>query len=287
MAGPRQPKLPIIKPKPPPPLTSVERSKIENHNMKQLVAPKPPHRILNEMVGGGVRFEYTENPPLPPGMMMGDMPQLHTLITDVEGDTSTGTGPSHEIAKNICAEHAIMGVVSRRYHAMSDTAKKGEKTKDELMVEDETPFELASIAIFKMLNEWEASGYELPQAISDVLYSQQMFIPVKQRLGWIRGSNMGYSTPITGGVNTAGRKRPMMMPAPGSIEQKNPVSFLNEIRGAVDYILLGTWGTGPNAVFTMGVNIDGVPYSGNGPNKKDAKKNCAKEILSKLYSIRT
>jgi hypothetical protein len=26
------------------------------------------------------------------------------------------------------------------------------------MVEDETPFELASIAIFKMFNEWEAKG---------------------------------------------------------------------------------------------------------------------------------
>ena len=30
-------------------------------------------------------------------------------------------------------------------------------------------------------------------------------------------------------------------------------SFLNEIRGTVDYILLGTWGTGPQQVFTMGV----------------------------------
>ena len=63
-------------------------------------------------------------------------------------------------------------------------------------------------------------------------------------------------------------------------------SFLNEIRGTVDYILLGTWGTGPQQVFTMGANIDGVPYSGNGPNKKDAKKACAKDILLKLYSIR-
>merc|ERR1719319_1482796 len=127
----------VIKPKPPPPLTSVEKGRIENHNMKQLVAPKPPFRILNEMVGGGVRFEYTENPPLPTGVAE-EVP-LHTLLTEVEGDT---------------------------------------------------PFELSSIAIFKMLNEWEASGFELPPAISDVLYSQQMFVPVKQRLEWIRGSNL-------------------------------------------------------------------------------------------------
>lgn len=259
--------------------------KIENHNMKQLVAPKPPHKILNEMTGGGVRFEYTENPPLPPGMMMEDMPALHTLITDIDGDVSTGTGPSHEIAKNICSEHAIMGVVSRRYHNMNEMADKGVKTKDELMLEDETPFELASIAVFKMLNEWEAAGYELPPAIEDVLYAQQMFVPVKQRLGWIRGSNLGYSTPIQGGVNLSNRKRPMTMPAGGSLEQKNPVAFLNEVRGPVDYEELGTWGTGPNMVFTMGVNIDGIPYSGTGPNKKDAKKACAQEILAKLYRI--
>jgi len=282
MAGPRVPKPVVIKPKPPPPLTSAEKGRIENHNMKQLVAPKPPFRILNEMVGGGVKFEYTENPPLPPGVAE-EVP-LHTLLTEVEGDTSTGTGPTHEIAKNICAEHAIMGVVSRRYATLG----QGGKTRDERLLEDETPFELASIAIFKMLNEWEASGFELPPALSDVLYSQQMFLPVKQRLEWIRGSNLGFTAPIVGGVNTAGRKRPMTMPAAGVLEQKNPVSLLNEIRGTPpDYVLLGTWGAGPKAVFTMGANIDGVPYSGTGANKKEAKKACAKDILAKLYSIKT
>ena len=39
----------------------------------------------------------------------------------------------------------------------------------------------------------------------------------------------------------------------------------------------------------MGANIDGVPYSGNGPNKKDAKKMCAiaaaKGLLNIDYSV--
>merc|ERR1719167_431137 len=133
--GPRAPKPQIIKPKPPPPLTSLEKQKIENHNMKQLVAPKPPHRILNEMVGGGVKFEYTENPPLPPDMMMEEMPSMHTLITEIDGDTSTGTGPSHEIAKNICSEHAVMSIVSKRYENMKELAEKGIKTKEEMLME--------------------------------------------------------------------------------------------------------------------------------------------------------
>merc|ERR1712059_91969 len=105
--------------------------------------------------------------------------------------------------------------------------------------------------------------------------------------GWAGSEVPIWASPpqSTGGVNLAGRKRPMSMPPGGSLDQKNPVSFLNEIRGTVEYMLLGTWGTGPSTVFTVGCNIDGVPYSGNGPNKKEAKKACAKDILGRLYRI--
>lgn len=254
--------------------------------MKQLVAPKPPHRILNEMVGAPVRYEYTENPPVPDELMTDEVAKLHTLMTVVDGDSSTGTGPNHEIAKNICAESAIMKVITRRYEEMNKKEQEG-KNKDDLLVKDETPFELASIAIFKLLNEWEAGGFELPQALVDALYSQQMVVPAKQRGDWIKSSNMGYSTAITGGLTTSCRKRPMARPTDECIESKNPVAFLNEIRGALDYVLVGTWGSGNGTIFTMGVNIDGVAYSGAAPSKKDAKKNCAKEILAKLYGIKT
>ena len=155
-----RPKSTVIKPKPPP-LTSEQRQRIENNNLKQLVAPKPPHKILSEMVGRSVKYEYTDNPPLPPGVIQ--LQQMHTLLTTIDGDKSSGTGPSFDIAKNICSEHAIMNVVAKRYEEMNKTAAEGSKTKEELLMEDETPFELASIAIFKMLNEWEAKGFELPQ----------------------------------------------------------------------------------------------------------------------------
>ena len=155
-----RPKSTVIKPKHPP-ITSEQRQRIENNNLKQLVAPKPPHKILSEMVGRSVKYEYTDNPPLPPGVV--ELQEMHTLLTTIDGDKSSGTGPSFDIAKNICSEHAIMTVVAKRYEAMNKTAAEGSKTKEELLIEDETPFELASIAIFKMLNEWEAKGFELPQ----------------------------------------------------------------------------------------------------------------------------
>jgi hypothetical protein len=70
---------------------------MDNYTIKQLVTPKPPHRILKEMIGDTVAFEYIENPPLPPGIVENRV--MHTLRTIIDGDTSSGTGPSHEIAK--------------------------------------------------------------------------------------------------------------------------------------------------------------------------------------------
>jgi hypothetical protein len=43
-----------------PPMSSDQLSRIENQNIKLLVTPKPPHRILKEMTGGNVAFEYIE-----------------------------------------------------------------------------------------------------------------------------------------------------------------------------------------------------------------------------------
>lgn len=277
--GINKPRPNVIKPKPPPPMTAEQKQHAENHNVKQLVAPKPPFVILNEMVGGGVQYEYTENPPIPD--FVGYLPQLHTLMTEIDGDISTGTGPRYEIAKNICAEHAIQGVVSRRYEGLKKLVESDTKTREELLLEDETPFELASIAIFKMMNDWQADGYEIPEPIQDVIYSRQGFIPAKQRLGWIRGSNMGFSAYQ---LDQQGRRKPINMP--GDTAGKNPVSFLNEIRGNVEYVLLGMYGNcEENYSFTMGCNIDGVPYSGSGKTKKDAKKNCSMDVLSRLYRI--
>lgn len=272
------------KPKGPPPLTSEQKQNIENNNMRHLVAPKPPHKILNEMLGCAAKYTYTANPPLPPGA--DQTAEMHTLITTIDWDTSSGTGPTNQIAKNICAEHAIMGVVARRYEAINDMAHKGIKSKQELMLDDETPFELASVAIFKMLNEWESKGVELPEDLNDVLYTAHTYWPVKHRLGWIRGSNMGFSTPLParkGSESGYHSKRPIS--AEEASSAKSPVGFLNELRGTVDYQELGSWGQGEQAVFSIGVNIDGIAYSGTGSTKKDAKRNCAIDILTRLYKV--
>jgi hypothetical protein len=49
---------------------------------------------------------------------------------------------------------------------------------------------------------------------------------------------------------------------------KNPVSLLNELRGSLDYACVSSWGSGTHQLFTMGVTIDGVSYTGTASNKK-------------------
>ena len=34
------------------------------------------------------------------------------------------------------------------------------------------------------------------QDLEDVLYTSHRFVPVKERMGWIRGSNLGYTTAL-------------------------------------------------------------------------------------------
>ena len=39
-------------------------------------------------------------------------------------------------------------------------------------------------------------GVFAPQDLEDVLYTSHRFVPVKERMGWIRGSNLGYTTAL-------------------------------------------------------------------------------------------
>ena len=63
------------------------------------------------------------------------------------------------------------------------------------------------------------------------------------------------------------------------------MQLLNEIRGGVVFNDIGVVGAPPNTIFTMGLEVDGKLYTGEGKSKKDAKKNCALEILKELYKI--
>merc|ERR1712029_750420 len=122
-------------------------------------------------------------------------------------------------------------------------------------MEDETPWlQLASLALFKLFNDWQAQGYVIP---SELLKTEgEMKVKPKQA-----------------------------KKVPDNPTDRHPVQLLNELRGGVTFNVVGSSGVTPNIIFTMGFEIEGIEYSGVGRNKKDAKKHCAMEALKTLYNI--
>merc|ERR1711862_96096 len=146
------------------PIPAAIKKKRINFRLKKILAPKSPLMILNEMVGAvNYSFVDTPAPMMPPGP---GMPHLFTAQCTVEGESFQGTGPSKQITKNICAEHVIQFVVTKKCNenrAKTQTASTvitdatGAATTKPNTMEDETPWlQLASLALFKLFNDWQA-----------------------------------------------------------------------------------------------------------------------------------
>ena len=192
-----------------------------NFRLRKVIVPKSPIMVLNEMVGA-VNYNFVDtHPPMP--MQPGQPPmQLFTATCNVrhliplcvveyrcmsltnlqvEGENFMGTGPSKQIAKNICAEHCIQYIVTKRCTESKNKAAEAAKQvaaaatatataegsdnngaaaaaaaggadgapaaapeglKPHEMT-DETPWaQLASLALFKLFNDWQAQGFAIP-----------------------------------------------------------------------------------------------------------------------------
>lgn len=260
------------------PIPNSIKKKRNNFRLRKLIVPKAPLMVLNEMVGQ-VNYTFVDNPPEVMAQMRPGLPPLFTAKCQLEGnETFFGTGPSKQIAKNICAEHAIQSVVVKKCETSKTLEQKneeGEPLKPNQM-EDETPWaQLASLALFKLFNDWQAQGYQIPTEL------------------WkAPNAEGGPATPGTGSVdgsqeNMEAAKRPQQ-PAkkiPENPTERHPVQLLNELRGGVTYNCVSEVGTSPNVVFTIATEIDGKTFNGEGRNKKDAKRNCAVEVLKTAYNI--
>ena len=190
---------------------SVKRKRI-NFRLRKVIVPKSPIMVLNEMVGA-VNYTFVDTHPPMPNMPNQPPMQLFTAVCtvsfkflndlkltrncllleptnlQVEGVNFQGTGPSKQIAKNICAEHCIQHIVTKRVAESktkaAEAAKQFVKTdgssdngaaaaagggggglpeglKPHEMT-DETPWaQLASLALFKLFNDWQAQGFAIP-----------------------------------------------------------------------------------------------------------------------------
>jgi len=66
---------------------------------------------------------------------------------------------------------------------------------------------------------------------------------------------------------------------------KNPVKLVNELRGQDNYHVVEEKGTSPTTIFVMAAEVDGNTFSGQGRNKKEAKRQCAMAIMAQLHNI--
>jgi len=329
------------------PLPAAIRKKRINFRLRKLLSPKSPLMVVNEMVGS-VSYNFIDAPA--GGGMAPGIPHLFTAQCVVDDQTFSGTGPSKQIAKNICAEHVIQYVVTKKCNEnrnkppvvdqqMADpnvqpsvpgfgddgTAPPGDgdAPKYNRQIEDETPWlQLASLALFKLFNDWQAQGYVIPAELLKNPNDPNNPTNIPQQAGQKPNQNPNPVIKPEPGFNQ--NPNPVIKPEPGFYQNlkpwvkpepvipkqdvqmghapapkapkkakeipanptdRHPVQLLNELKGGVVFSVVGTTGVTPNIIFTMGCEVDGQQYQGVGRNKKDAKKHCAMEALKALYNI--
>ena len=149
-----------------------------NFRLKKLIVPKAPVMILHELLGATVQYEVAD--PIHQAGQLGAMPNMPMLFLarTVYQDTEfVGKGPSKSIAKNICAEQVLQYIPTQSCsrpapaadmdtETAADTADSdagaGDAAKPNTF-ETDTPWSaLASLAMFKLFNDWQSQGYNLP-----------------------------------------------------------------------------------------------------------------------------
>jgi len=148
-------------------------------------------------------------------------------------------------------------------------------------MEDETPWlQLASLAMFKLFNDWQAQGFVIPQELM-----KNTSEAGNGEAKAAAGNGAGNMDVTMTNAPAAAVKPKQAKKMPDNPTERHPVQLLNELRGGVTFIVVGSSGVTPNIIFTLGCEIDGTQYTGVGRNKKDAKKHCAMEALKVLYNV--
>ena len=127
-----------------------------NFRLKKMVTPKAPVMILHELVGSSLplHYEVSELGQFEPAVKT--MPTLYMARVVHEGVEFIGKGPSKSIAKNIAAEQVLQFITTKSCSAQSMETEAGPS------LETDTPWSaLASLAMFKLFNDWQAQGYQL------------------------------------------------------------------------------------------------------------------------------
>merc|ERR1719400_97965 len=231
-----------------------------------MVTPKAPVMILHELVGSTLHYEVSDLSQFEPPIKT--MPTLYMARVIHEGVEFIGKGPSKSIAKNIAAEQVLQFITTKSCTTQSMESESGSS------FETDTPWSaLASLAMFKLFNDWQAQGYAVPPELMPgsglapapapgcgqvTMFGEspqpQQFMK-KQKPKKEKVAKEGDQT-----RHTAREDKEL----PPNFKMKNPVQLLSEMKGpgACEWEEQGQEGITPNCVFTLAVRVADDIFTG-------------------------
>jgi len=248
-----------------------------NFRLKKMLTPKPPMMVLFELVNHNeIQFENFISDP---------MTRLLRITARYDGKMFEGIGPSKSIAKNICSEQILQHIAFKS--CMKD-AENGSAAVNGSHGEEETPWTaLASIALFKLFNDWQSQGVDVP---ADLMRRA----PPAPAMG---GAGMGvmaaHEDQVMNDVEVKQESSPKQQKPkkergpkqlPENPTSRHPVQLLNEMEGQLEYTT-SVNGAPPNAIFDISVTLSNQTFKGSAKNKKDAKRFAAQAALQAIYNV--
>eukprot|EP00096_Caligus_rogercresseyi_P009461 TRINITY_DN321_c0_g2_i1.p1 TRINITY_DN321_c0_g2~~TRINITY_DN321_c0_g2_i1.p1 ORF type:complete len:298 (-),score=105.85 TRINITY_DN321_c0_g2_i1:287-1180(-) len=251
---------------------SITKRKRTNYRLRKSIVPKCPLMVLNEMIGS-VNYSFVENST--PSLANGAN-QHFTAVCTIEGKNYEATGLSKQIAKNNCAELAIQAIVAQKCKGPKKTVDSEGNPIKHYQMEDETPWaQLSSFALFKLFNDWQVRGFDVPKELLRPPSDTESNYATTPKLDKAPGNPISEESKSVRGVSKK---------IPDNPTERHPVQLLNEMKGGVSYNLIEERPTTP-VTFVMSAFINGIKFTGEGKNKKDAKRNCACNALKQIYGI--
>lgn len=249
-----------------------------NFRLKKMLTPKPPMMVLFELVPHTeIQFE---------NFIADPMTRLLRITARYDGRVFEGIGPSKSIAKNICSEQILQHIAFKS--CQKDAEKENPNSGSH--GEEETPWTaLASIALFKLFNDWQSQGVQVPQEMMRGAGSKPgvvapMSFPIKEEDSEMKDLSGDSSMLPQFEQVQKPKKAPAKKTLPENPTSRHPVQLLNEMEGQLAYESQTT-GVPPHVVFEISVTLNGKTYSGSAKNKKDAKKYAAQAALAAIYNV--
>lgn len=258
-------------------LSPADRKKLEKERkarqlrrLRKLLTPKNAVVALHELQGPGMgEFVINTN---------GQETTAEIVVNNVRYEA---TAPNKHLAKARASEKALRDLVIAQMSKAklpepkptngssdnNETAASEDVDMADVSDNDDVPMlHLASYALYKLFNEWQNEGFEIP-AIKPAK------APVKL-------------TPA--GVHPLAPKVPKTKAdLPADAATRHPTALLAFMRPQVPYEDLGSNNTNnpTEREFSVGVTVDGERFIGKARSKKMARKEAAQAACQKLFDV--